>query len=98
MGYRWCYMFQIREVKHIYLPPTGNNISINKTIKMSETESNPDHWKFFGMFYYNTNDKRLWVPKKNPVFGITVNFAKPGAYIFLLILIFFVVLFVKFIP
>jgi len=46
----------------------------------------PNNWKW-GIFYYNPSDERLFLPKKNPLMGITVNFAKPGAYIFTAILL-----------
>lgn len=31
------------------------------------------HWKW-GVFYYNPQDDRILVPKKNPKMGATVNF------------------------
>lgn len=46
-------------------------------------ERNPENyvWNFF---YYNKTDQRVWVPKSNPDWGITVNFARRGTYLFLL--------------
>ena len=67
------------------------------TIKMSDPSTNPDNW-IFGTFYYNVNDKRLFVPKKNPYFGITLNFAKPGAYIFVLLFMVVVITLITIFP
>ncbi|MDE1920372.1 MAG: hypothetical protein KGJ09_03410 [Candidatus Omnitrophica bacterium] len=33
---------------------------------------NQDNWS--GPFYSSKKDDRLWVPKRNPVFGWTINF------------------------
>ena len=44
--------------------------------------NNPDNW-VWGIFYFNKNDKRLFLPKRNPVFGFTVNFANPQTYLFI---------------
>jgi uncharacterized membrane protein len=41
----------------------------------------PNNWKW-GIFYYNPEDERVFLPKKNPLMGITINFAKRQAYIF----------------
>lgn len=35
----------------------------------------------WGLFYFNRNDSRIIVPKKNPMMGFTLNFAHPTAYI-----------------
>ena len=43
------------------------------------------HWKLGGAFYYNKEDERLIVDKKNPNNGSTLNFANPKSYIFLAI-------------
>jgi len=50
---------------------------------MIEPEKDLKNYKW-GFFYYNPNDDRLVVPKKNPSMGVTFNFAKPVAYLFLL--------------
>ena len=44
--------------------------------------NDPDNW-VLGVFYFNKNDKRLLLPKRNPAFGITINFANPKAYLFI---------------
>ena len=41
------------------------------------------NWKLGG-FYYNKKDKRIFVEKRNPMYGITLNFANPKTYLFLL--------------
>jgi uncharacterized membrane protein len=38
-------------------------------------------WK---MFYYNKNDDRIFVPKYNEKYGITLNFANPKSYLAIL--------------
>ncbi|MBK0384330.1 hypothetical protein I5M32_15285 [Pedobacter sp. SD-b] len=40
-----------------------------------------------GVFFFDANDEDLIVPMANPRFGYTLNFAKPLAYIFLLIVL-----------
>lgn len=42
-------------------------------------------WK---IFYFNPLDKRVIVPKPNPDFGISFNFAHKKAYLFLLPILF----------
>lgn len=37
------------------------------------------------MFYFNQKDKRIFIDKPNPNYGITVNFANPKSYLVLLI-------------
>ena len=44
----------------------------------------PSHYKW-RLFYYNKNDKRIFVDKPNPSYGTTLNFANPKAYLVLLI-------------
>jgi len=46
------------------------------------------NWKW-GLFYYNTNDARVWLPKRNPWMGFTLNWAKPMAYVGLCAPLFF---------
>lgn len=54
----------------------------------NKPEQNPAHWAW-GMFYFNRNDPRVFVDKPNPEYGITLNFAHPKTYGFLLILFLF---------
>jgi uncharacterized membrane protein len=54
----------------------------NKDSQYLNTMSkNPAFWK--GPLYINRKDPRLIVPKLHPSLGWTLNFASPGAYIFL---------------
>jgi uncharacterized membrane protein len=46
-------------------------------------QKNPKNWKL-GLFYYNKEDKRLFIDKRNPNLGITMNFAKRESYLFFL--------------
>ena len=47
-------------------------------------ERDPENyvWKFF---YCNKKDPRIMVPKRNPNWGMTVNFAQRRTYLFLLL-------------
>jgi uncharacterized membrane protein len=46
------------------------------------------NWKW-SMFYCNKKDKRIFLEKKNPDYGITLNFANPKAYLAILIMVLF---------
>ena len=39
----------------------------------------PDNYKW-GIFYFNPKDSRLFLPKRNPYMGFTLNFANPYSY------------------
>ncbi len=43
---------------------------------------NPDNYKW-GIFYYNTRDSRIILPKQNRWMGWTLNFANTYSYIIL---------------
>lgn len=43
---------------------------------------NPNNYKL-GIFYYNTNDKRIFVPKRNKYMGWTLNFGNHFTYLLL---------------
>lgn len=53
---------------------------------MRQDWDNPDNWKW-GAIYYNKNDKRLFVPKRNPNMGVTLNFALPLSFLVLIVII-----------
>ena len=36
---------------------------------------------YLGIFYFNKKDQRIFLPKRNPGFGWTVNFARPQVYL-----------------
>ncbi len=44
------------------------------------------NWKW-GLFYFNTNDARVWLPKRNPWMGFTLNWAKPMAYVYIFLIL-----------
>lgn len=45
-------------------------------------ERNNRNWKL-GIFYFNRNDQRLFVPKRIRILGWTLNFANPLSYVVL---------------
>ena len=59
--------------------------------KINEMEwKNPDNWT---TIYFSKKDTRVWVPKKNPNHGVTVNFGTKagGRWIYYFFLLFFVI-------
>jgi len=48
-------------------------------------------WKW-GIFYFNPNDQRIFVPKRIESLGWTLNFARPSSSLFLLAFVLFVLL------
>ena len=50
---------------------------------------NPDNWK--GVFYVNSKDPRIIVPKINPSFGWTLNFGHKVSYLGILLIILIIV-------
>lgn len=46
--------------------------------------NNNKYWKW-GVFYYNPDDKRLFLPKRNPSYGITINFANKNSILFFIL-------------
>ena len=64
---------------------------------MENTEANSNiykdkkNWKL-KFFYYNSHDKRMIVPSKNPVFGPSLNFASPYTAILLVAVVALVIL------
>ena len=40
------------------------------------------HGGFLGV-YYSKRDSRSFVPKRNPIMGVTINFARPGGIAFM---------------
>ena len=57
---------------------------MNSPEHQNNMHNNPGNWKW-GIFYYNKNDERIFVPKKNPNFGLTVNFANRYSILFFLL-------------
>ena len=40
----------------------------------------PNNWKW-GIIYYNPQDERVFLPKKNAGMGMTLNFARTESYV-----------------
>ena len=58
----------------------------------SKNESkDPKNYK--GVFYFNKKDSRVFVPKWQNYRGYTINFGNPLAYILIVVVIGFIVLF-----
>ncbi|WP_418314213.1 DUF5808 domain-containing protein [Phyllobacterium zundukense] len=50
--------------------------------------SNSENWSHgIGRIYFSRSDSRLWVPKRNPAMGCTINMAHRRAIWWLLLLI-----------
>jgi len=62
--------FAVLEFLHIIVIKRGRT--------MIETE--PNDWKW-GVFYFNPNDPRIFVPKRIKLLGWTLNFAQPVSII-----------------
>ena len=52
----------------------------------NEMWKDPNNWKL-GIFYFNPKDKRMFVLKRIPSMGVTVNFANPFSGFVILALI-----------
>jgi uncharacterized membrane protein len=46
----------------------------------------PDNYKW-GIFYFNPRDSRIFLPKRIPFMGFTLNFANPYAYLIMILLL-----------
>lgn len=46
----------------------------------------PENYKW-GIFYYNPRDSRIFLPKRIPLMGFTLNFANPYSYLILIMLL-----------
>lgn len=49
-------------------------------------ENDPDNYKW-GIFYFNPDDSRILLPKRNKWMGWTLNFANLWAYVIILSII-----------
>lgn len=49
--------------------------------------NNPEKY-FLGIFYFDKEDPRAIVPKVNRFMGWTLNFARPEAYLIIVIIVF----------
>lgn len=59
---------------------------MNNQFEKWHNDSN--NWKL-GLFYFNKEDNRIFVPKKVKYMGITINFANPKSYLAILFMVFF---------
>lgn len=57
---------------------TAENISLYE-----QMAKDPSNYKW-GIFYYNPIDPRVWLPKRVPWFGWTLNFANWKSYLLLI--------------
>ncbi len=57
--------------------------------------NNPSNWKW-GIIYYNQNDKRIFVPKRNPQTGWTINAGNPYSIILTIVFIVGMFLMIRF--
>jgi uncharacterized membrane protein len=62
---------------------------MTKPQQEDEMDKDPNNWKW-GIFYYNPDDDRLFVPKRIPSFGATINFGNPKAYLVFFSIIFMI--------
>ena len=53
--------------------------------------NDPENYKF-GIFYFNPNDQRIFVPKRIKELGWTLNFANPFSWLILIGIITFAIL------
>ena len=60
-----------------------------KEINNSMNNNNPNNWK--GIFYVNSKDPRMIVPKINPSMGSTLNFGHKNTYIAIFLIIIIIV-------
>jgi uncharacterized membrane protein len=58
----------------------------NDQDELDRMRLDPDNYKW-KIFYFNPRDSRIFIPKKNPIMGITLNFANPFSYLILLLLL-----------
>lgn len=58
---------------------------------MNKQQNEPSNWKW-NIFYFNSNDKRVLVPKRIPILGWTLNFANPYSGLILIAIFAFAIL------
>jgi len=51
-----------------------------------QKEKNPEHYKW-GIFYFNPDDTRIILPKRNQWMGWTLNFANLWSYVIIAVII-----------
>lgn len=71
---------------------------MNASDGLSQSERDDAEWQnatnwhggWLGI-YYSRADSRSFVPKRNPIMGFTINFARPGGIVFLVVTLGFAV-------
>lgn len=58
---------------------------------LDRMRNNPNNYKW-GIFYFNPQDPRTIVSKRNPGMGFTLNFASTYSYLLILGILFFAIL------
>lgn len=58
----------------------------NDQDRYDKMRSDPDNY-ILGLFYFNSRDPRIILPKRNPYLGWTLNFANPFSFLFILLII-----------
>lgn len=59
--------------------------------ELDRMRKNPDNYKW-GIFYFNPNDSRIILPKRNLWAGWTLNFANPYSYLIIIGIIAFAII------
>lgn len=59
---------------------------------MEELDKDPSNW-ILGIFYFNKKDKRIFLPKRLPLLGWTINFANPFSIMTFVAIILLMILF-----
>ncbi len=62
-----------------------------ENLENERMQNDPDNY-VWGLLYFNPKDNRVIVPKRNKLFGWTVNFAKPHSYLIIIGIIVFAVI------
>ena len=65
---------------------------------MEQWSNDHNNWKFFGLFYYNPQDKRIFPPKRFAWMGWTVNFANTKSVLVFLIMIIAIIILLQILP
>lgn len=52
---------------------------------LDRMQKDPTNWR--GPFYYNRHDHRLFVPKREPLLGYTLNLANPYGYVMIIAIV-----------
>ena len=66
----------------------------NEQNELERMRLDPDNY-IWGIIYYNTEDPRVILPKKNPYWGLTLNFGNPYSYVIMIIIVAFILVIEK---